>query len=229
MKRIDWMLIRPPRPDKKVAKRLDELEGRIDARIHEATQRVLSESEVDALCDLEDRFDGATIAACEAAHAPRYEEAPDGENRLVDEYAMTETDLELDEYLETRRREFDCERCPHASSYSLYPMDPCEITAGALLEILVDDPLKRAIRRPMGPDDMRRLADELELRRTEGRFQALTELDAGDYLDKCVAFLRLWARLGFGVRPVDFDALEPIQTPEGPLGTPSGSTSHLLH
>lgn len=232
MKRLDWTLIRPARPSKKgqrLQRQIDELEAAIESRVHEATRRVLSESEVDALAELEERLEDLTIATCEAARAPRVEDDPDWENRIVDEYADADTDLELDDYLEMRRQEFDCDRCPHAVRYSLYPQDPCEISVGPLLQALAGTPIAQAIRRPMGPDDMRALADELERALEQGRFTHMAEVDVADLLTRSVAYLRFWAHLGFGLRPELVEDEAPIQTPDGPVGAPGGNHSKLLH
>jgi hypothetical protein len=240
MKRLDWTLIRPARPDKKKAGRqqprlqnlrdlIDELESAIETRVHEATRRLLSEEEVDQLADLEERLEDLTIASCEAARAPRVEDDPDWENRLVDEYADADTDLELDEFLEMRKRDFDCERCPHAAVYSLYPQDPCEMSVGPLLHVLGSEALVAALRRPMGPEDMRALADELERVLDTGSFKTLAEVDAADLLQKSIDYLRFWARLGFGIRPELVDEEDALQTPEGLVGPPAGGSSTLLH
>lgn len=233
MKRLDWTLIRPARPtptaQRQPRRHIDELEAAIESRVHEATRRVLSESEVDALAELEERLEDLTIATCDAARAPRVGDDPDWETRIVDEYGDADTDLELDDYLEMRRQEHDCDRCPHAALYSLYPQDPCETSVGPLLQALAGTPLAQAIRRPMGPDDMRTLADELERALEQGRFSHLAEVDVADMLTRSIAYLRFWARLGFGVRPELAEDEAPIQTPDGPVGAPGGNHSKLLH
>lgn len=235
MKRLDWTLLRPPRPGKKrlrsprVRRELDQLEARIDARVHDAAQRVLTEAEVEELAELEERFEDLTVASCEAAHAPRVEDDPDWEHRVVDEFADADTDLELDDYIEMRRRDFDCERCPHAAAYSLYPQDPCEISVGALLSVIDDEALLSAIAAPMGPDDMRATAAALERALDEGRIKTLAECDAADLVHKSIDYLRFWAKLGFGIRPELVDEDPAIQTPDGPIGAPGADQSSLLH
>ncbi len=235
MKRLDWTLIRPPRPSRKNVpikrqqRRIEDLEAAIDARVHEASHRLLSEDEVAALAELEDKLDDITVASCEAAHAPRVGDDPDWENRLVDEYAEADTDAELDDYLEMRRQDFDCERCPHASPYSLYPQDPCEISVGPLLAVLEGEALLATLTRPMGPDDMRTLAGSLEQTLDAGRFKTLAEVDVADLLHKCIDYLRFWAKLGFGVRPELVDDEAAIITPDGPIGAPGAGQSTLLH
>lgn len=235
MKRLDWTLIRPPRPSRKNVpikrqqRRIEDLEAAIDARVHEASHRLLSEDEVAALAELEDKLDDITVASCEAAHAPRVGDDPDWENRLVDEYADADTDAELDDYLEMRRQDFDCERCPHASPYSLYPQDPCEISVGPLLAVLEGEALLATLTRPMGPDDMRTLAGSLEQTLDAGRFKTLAEVDVADLLHKCIDYLRFWAKLGFGVRPELVDDEAAIITPDGPIGAPGAGQSTLLH
>ncbi|MFO0751275.1 MAG: hypothetical protein U1F43_37245 [Myxococcota bacterium] len=228
MSRLDWQLIRPARPGKKHARILDEVEPAIEAKVHEATQRVLEAREVAELCDLEDRQDNATIASCEAAHAPRVGDDPDWETRVVDEYADADTEMELEEYLEMRRREFDCDRCPHASPWSLHPQDPCEISVGVLDAALHDDDLRARLRRAMGPDDMTALATDLETAQSKNELEALPEVDVAAALQGATRFLRFWARLGFGVRPELVSELEPIQTPDGPIG-PDTDVPVTLH
>ena len=136
MKRLDWHLIRPPRPD---AGEVSEIIRRIDELVQTATEKVLDEEELALLLELEDLHDKRTTSACDAVGAPRVEDDPDWESRVIDEYADTDTHLDLEDYLDLRRREPDCERCPFASPYSLFPLDPCEFSAGALQRVL-DDP-----------------------------------------------------------------------------------------
>ncbi len=229
MKRLDWTLIRPPRPNKKSARLVDQIEQRIELRIREAQRRVLTPTEVEKIADLEDRLDNHTIAACEAAHAPRVEDDPDWENRIVDEYAESENDFELDEYLELRRKEFDCDRCPHAAVYSLYPQDPCEISVGPLLDALSDKALLEQLQTPMGPEDMASLATLLDEARTAQTFTAIPGIDTADLLEKAAHYLRFWGQLGFGVRPELVDEEPPILTPDGASGPPEGEPSSFLH
>lgn len=235
MQRLDWTLIRPPRPSRKKAplkrqlRRIDELEAAIEARVHEATRRLLTEDEVEQLAELEERLEDVTIASCEAAHAPRVRDDPDCETRLLDEYADADTDLELDDFLEMRRQDFDCERCPHAAKYSLFPQDPCEISVGPLLEALEGSRLLRALTGPMGPDDMRTLADALERVLEDGAFRTLVEVDVTDVINHAARYLRFWGRLGFGVRPELIEEEAPLHTPEGPIGAPGTGQRTLLH
>lgn len=237
--RLDWPLLRPARPLEprsrqlrapRLQRQIDQVETKIEALVQEARRRVLQEGEVDKLADLEDRLDGMTLAACEAAHAPRIEDDPDWENRLVEEFEHADTDMELDEFLDFRRKEFDCDRCPFAAFYSLYPQDPCEMSVGPLLVALASSTeLVDSLRQPMGPDDMRALADSLEAVLTTGSYRPLAELDAGDLIAKAIEYLRFWGRLGFGIHPELVDEEVAIQTPDGPIGPPSTGPSSLLH
>lgn len=229
MKRLDWTLIRPARPSKKSGRLVDELEQKIELRVREAKRRLLTPSEVDKLVSLEDRLDNHTITACEAAHAPRVEDDANWENRIVDEYAETDNDFELDEYLELRRREFDCDRCPHAAIYSLYPQDPCEISVGPLLDALEDLDILNRLTVSMGPEDMAQLAGQLDATREARRFQPATGLDIADLLEKSAHYLRFWGQLGFGIKPELIDDEDPIHTPEGHSGPSDGETSGFLH
>lgn len=230
MKRLDWTLIRPPRPTKKSARLVDELEQKIELKVRAARRRVLTTTEVDKLVSLEERLDNHTIAACEAAHAPRVEDDPNWENRIVDEYADSDNDYELDEYLELRRREFDCDRCPHAALYSLYPQDPCEISVGPLLDTLADGELIKSLTTAMGPDDMADLAARLDAARTTGHFGSVPGLDIADLLEKSAHYLRFWGQLGFGIRPELVDEEEPIVTPgDSEDGGEEDPPTGLLH
>lgn len=226
--RLDWQLLRPARPGRKHARVLDEVEPLIEAKVHEATLRVLDAAEVAALCDLEDREENATIAACEAAQAPRVGDDPDWESRVVDEYGDADTDLELEEFLELRKREFDCDRCPHASPWSLHPQDPCEISVGPIDAALHDEDLRARLRRAMGPDDMTALADALDKALGDGGLDPIPELDVAALVAAATKFLRFWARLGFGLRPEVASELEAIQTPDGPVG-PDQEVPATLH
>ncbi|HRE87879.1 MAG TPA: hypothetical protein PK095_01955 [Myxococcota bacterium] len=208
-------MIRPPRPTKKSARLVDELEQKIELKVRAARRRVLTTTEVDKLVSLEERLDNHTIAACEAAHAPRVEDDPNWENRIVDEYAESDNDYELDEYLELRRREFDCDRCPHAAFYSLYPQDPCELSVGPLLDALTDAELVGRLATPMGPDDMGELAARLDTTRLAGEFADVAGLDVADLLEKSSHYLRFWGLLGFGIRPELVDEEDTIVAPGG--------------
>lgn len=229
MKRLDWTLIRPPRPSKKSVRLVDELEQKIEHRVREARRRVLSPAEVEKLATLEDRLDNHSIAACEAAHAPRVEDDPGWENRIVDEYAESDNDYELDEYLDIRKREFDCDRCPHAALYSLYPQDPCEISVGPLLDALEGSDTVARLTVPMGPDDMGELAALFDAARASRSFVEVAGLDIADLLEKSAHYLRFWGQLGFGVKPELIDEEEPIQTPENSSGGANDEPSGLLH
>jgi len=228
MKRVDWHLIRPPRAD---AREVATLERRIDELVQRATEKVLDAEELAVLLDLEELHEERTIAACEAVGAPKVEDDPDWESRAIDEYADTDTDLDLEEYLDARRVEPDCERCPFASPYSLFPLDPCEFSAGALLRIISDPRVRRQVVDTMNAREMVALADALDEVLVERRWEEIVELDAEDYLKKAVFFLRLWARHGFRVRPVATDDEAPILTPGGPVGgsPDDGEPSPVLH
>ena len=196
--------------------------------MREARRRVLREREVEELVELEERLDGMTLSACEAVHAPRVEDDPDWESRLVDEFAGADTDLELEEYLEIRKREFDCDRCPFASEYSLYPQDPCEMSLGPLYVAVADPAIKARFLAPMGPEDMRALADTLDVVIQAGGLTPQRGVDVQDMAGKAVEYLRLWAKVGFGILPELVANEPPIQTPEG-IVDPATTTRTLLH
>jgi len=103
------------------------------------------------------------------------------------------------------------------------------MSVGPLLIALASSELAESLRQPMGPDDMRALADSLEGALNAGSYQALAELDAGDLIAKAIEYLRFWGRLGFGIHPELVDEEVAIQTPDGPIGPPSTGPSSLLH
>lgn len=213
MKRLDWHLVRPARPG---SVGVPELERRIDELVERATEKVLDDEELAQLLELEDLHDSETISTCEAVGAPRVEDDPDWEGRTIDEYAETDTDLDLEEYLEIRRSEPDCERCPFASAYSLFPLDPCEFSAGALWQVTSSPAILRIAGRTMSEADMNALATAVEAALEAGQYTPVAALDASDYLRKAAAFLRLWARHGFRVRAVAADEEAPVLTPDAP-------------
>ncbi len=219
MKRLDWWLIRPDRcgavgESLRMAQLIRRLVGR------EASGEPLDEYQV-LLGQLETTYMDGTVAACSAVEAPVIEDDPRWESRLIDDYAESEVDVDIEDYLEMRRRAPDCERCPYASPYSLYPMDPCEFSAGAFEQIIDDRALLDRIGAPMEPDAMNALATDLERVLADKRWRAIDALDAEDYLDKAILFLRFWAERRFGILPSDideiFDALsdEPLTEFEG--------------
>lgn len=213
MKRLDWTLVRPPQPNSKSMQLADSLELRIAARLREATHRVLTPSEVEKLAALEARLERHTVSSCIASQAPKMGDSPHWEDRVIDEYNELDLDYELDEYLEMRREEFDCERCPHAVRYSLYPQDPCELSVGPLLEAL-HSPLREHLLKPMGPQDMQVLATSLEVALNNADFSEIAGLDVPNLLKACVRFLRFWSDLNFGLRPELVCDQDAILTPE---------------
>lgn len=211
MKRIDWRLVPP------LKEGVDSDEG-LPRRIEELLEGA-GEGEIDAaaatdLARLEDRLAQLRVTPCDAVNAPRVGDDPDWEARVLDEYADSESDLEMEAYLEVRSQEPDCERCPYASPYSLYPMDPCEFGAGGFSEIILDPQLVRRLEGPLSPPEMRALADELERALQEGAWRPNRVVDAQDYLDKAILFLRFWSSHGFSLQPETFPGVEPPPPPE---------------
>jgi len=208
VRRLDWRLVGPGRD-------ADTDGGALFRAYQEAYERArlaLPGSREDrTLSDLEWVWTDGTIAPCEAVDAPRVSDDPDWRPRIVDEYGETETDVDLEDYLATRAEERDCERCPYATPYSLFPMDPCEFSAGALEDVLQDPALIERLAQPQGPPEMRDLAARLDgaLRRSEVR--EVSYLDTRDYVSKAVHFLRFWANHGFHIFPEDIDADATLQ------------------
>lgn len=227
MKRVDWCLVRPAKPG---AIGVAAVEGEIAALVARASEEVLTEDELLRLIALEDEHDALTVLMCDAVGAPRVEDDPDWESRACDEFADSDTDLELEEYLELRRKDPDCERCPFASPYSLYPLEPCEFSVGPLFHILGDPGVHALAKQRMGPPEMNELADAIDAA-SAGGFRAVAELDAGEFLKQATHFLRFWARHGFGVEPVEPDELPRILTETDPFEGPDdpGEPSSYLH
>lgn len=217
MRRLDWQLVRP-QADGNVAEplRLVEL---ITRRVRLEAAGELDEEGHDLLEHLESRYLDETTPYCEAVGAPIVGDDPHWESRVIDEFADSDVDLELEEYLELRQREPDCERCPYASPYSVFPMDPCEFSAGGLELVLFDPDLAALATRPMTPTDMRSYADALNAELDEGRCRDTDVLEASDYLQKAILFLRFWADHGFALHPIDLDDV---------IGFPGDDDGHVL-
>ena len=161
--------------------------------------------------EVEETYLDSTVPHCDAVHAPYVGDDPHWETRMLDEFAESDADLELEVYLELRRSEPDCERCPYASPYSLFPMDPCEFSAGLLEHILADGALQAQAARAMTPDEMRAYADGLEQALAAGRWRDIEIVDVADYLSKAAHFLRFWADHGFAILPTDIDEVLDVQ------------------
>ncbi|MFT7579396.1 MAG: hypothetical protein ACI9MR_001060 [Myxococcota bacterium] len=220
MKRIDWQLVPPVKPGEDAAPLLLEM-----AELERsASVELLTDTQMDRLVTLENLYDTVTISTCAAVGAPRVDDDPDWETRAIDEYADSDVEIELEEFLALRRSEPDCENCPYAQPYSLFPMDPCEFSAGPLLAVVLDPSLHALATATMAVPQMLALADGLQRVIDKEAWQPIAELDALDYLKKTVFFLRFWARHDFGLEPVAIDQLPPIITEdeidEGEAGGP---------
>jgi hypothetical protein len=220
MKRLDWQLVRPI--DGGTVEETLPMAELIQRLIRREAAAELSEDDQAMLDQLETDYYEGGPSHCEAVGAPVIEDDPRWESRVVDEYAAIDVDLELDEYLEHRRRQPDCERCKYTSPYSLFPMDPCEFSAGALEHVLTDPALVKQSKLPMPPARMKVHADALEEALRTDQVKDSPTVDARDYLTKAIYFLRFWADQGFAVLPVDID--EVLGFPwEGALAIPGGS------
>jgi len=208
VRRLDWRLVGPGRD----ADTDGELLFRAYQEAYERARHALPGSRADrTLSDLEWVWTDGTVAPCEAVDAPRVSDDPDWRPRIVDEYGETETDMDLEDYLAMRADERDCERCPYATPYSLFPMDPCEFSAGALEEILRAPALVRRLREPQGPQEMLDLAGHIDEALRRGDVREVPFLDTRDYVSKAVHFLRFWAQRGFHIFPEDIDADAAVQ------------------
>jgi hypothetical protein len=229
MTRLDWLLVRPARHGRRRADTIRQLEEAIAARVSAARERLLSERAVDELVALEERLEDLTTSTCEAVNAPIVRDDPDHVERLREEFASRDDDLDFGTFASERIDEFDCERCPFSSRYSLYPVNPCEINAGPLLTSLAHYPeLAARVRLPMGPAEMQQLAASLRGVIATGSILPVEGLDARDHLAMCTTFLESWAARGFSVRP-DLDADAAIHTPEGLLEVVPRLSTSVLH
>lgn len=207
MRRLDWQLVRPDGDGT-----LDESLQLLVLIRRLSTKEAagdLHEEETELLLGAEDAYYDTTLAQCDAVEAPTVEEDPHWETRLIDEFAVTDVDMdmELEDYLDVRRREPDCDRCPYASPYNVFPMERCEFSAGGLEEALTDAALCTRLAQPMQPADMLALAADLERAVEDGAWREIDAVDTQDYLAKAILFLRFWANHGFGVLPTDVDEI----------------------
>lgn len=214
MRRLDWQLVRPRTIDGDVQESLTMAEMIRRLVTREAAGELTGEDRT-VLNQLEEAYEDSTQLHCHAVSAPFVGDDPHWETRLLDEYDDSDADIELEDYMALRKAEPDCERCPYASPYSLYPMDPCEFSAGLLEQVLADAELQIQASRPMTPQAMRAYADDLDRALSDGRWRRVDTLDAEDYLAKAVHFLRFWADHGFGLLPTDVDELLDLQSELG--------------
>lgn len=229
MTRLDWLLVRPPRTGKKRTETIREIEDNIGLLVHESSRKLLTEAQIDLLSNLEADLEDLTLSTCEAVNAPRLKDAPDADDRLEAEYEDEDTDEDFAAWRAQRAEDFDCECCPFASPYSLYPVNPCEMNGGPLLDILADHPsLCKQAQRPMTPAKMLALAAIVDECLTNGAFRSTEGLDAADYLQHVRRFLTRWASFGFGIIP-DYDADAPVHTPDGVLTLKQKRSSAVLH
>ena len=223
--RLDWELIAPPASgeDRK------HLEARVSL---EACYRRALESPGDttalaALAEAEHEVDEVSLFKCVVVRAPRVEDDPDWESRVIDEYGDSDIAMEMEEYLEERRTEPDCESCPYANRYSIYPMDPCEFSAGGLLQVLqAHHELTQVIRSNMEPDEMLACAASIAAVVEAEDFEELQVVDTRDYLLEAIQFLRFWARHGFFVRATLLDEDMVIQAQAEMRSHGAGPTVH---
>ncbi len=224
-RRMDWELVPPPAAGKEVA----QFKAR---QAFEACYKVALDSPGDAevvtaLADSEQVLEEASTFKCDVVDAPRVEDDPDWESRVIDEYGDSDVDAELEDYIDERRVEPDCESCPYASRYSIFPMDPCEFSAGGLLAALEPHPeLVKKLRSSMDSEDMLRCSRELTKVLEADDFVELEAVDTRDYLDQAAQFLRFWARHGFCIRATDLDVDLVTQAESEMKAAGAGPTLH---
>ena len=202
MQRIDWRLIRPARDGAEEGRHVARALVHLWPRISDLSDEGHAESQ---LVELEKRYADLTVSPCEASSAPKIADDPDWETRMLEEYEILDVEEDLEDFLQARRSEPDCERCPYASNYSLFPMDPCEFSAGGLLEILHSRSLGDQATQSMDSTTMMKYADELGTALSRGEFNEHPAVHAEDYLEKTISFLRFWAQLGFSIEPALLD------------------------
>jgi len=227
MKRIDWHLFRPLKIESSDAQEI------VDTMLSclQDTHRFGGDADTDAtLAKTEPRYQTLTVSPCEAAHAPLIGDDPDWETRTIEEFAEVDTDLELEEYLDLRRTDSDCERCPYANPYSLFPMAPCEYSAGGLASILVEPRLAARASEIMLPEDMIAYADALDRAIEEGQIREHQGVHAEDYVSKAVLFLRFWAKHRFTIVPVTWPEADLLAAAP-PVDEPDQALEHhrMLH
>jgi hypothetical protein len=229
MTRMDWILVRPPRRGRARRDDVRDIEQHIDLLELHARTELLSERQVAMIVDFEDQLESMTKSPCDAVKAPRVRDAEGWEERLEDEYAEEGTDEDFELWRADRADDYDCDRCPYASRYSLYPSDPCEMNAGPLLEICEGHTtILRMLKLPMTPAKMLAMAALLDECLDKGTWRAVEGIDAEDYLRQARHFLTRWSAAGFGVLP-DLDADAPIHTPDGVLELKRRVSNAILH
>lgn len=159
-----------------------------------------------------------TIPPCEATGAPRVGDSPDWEMRLLVEFHDGEhldDPLDFADYVELRREDYDCARCPYRTPYTSWPLDPCEFAAAPLLALVTDERTLEMAVSDLEPPEMAELAGLLDGLRHSALFTPAPEVDALDFLSKASLFLRFWAQLGFSVTAhSDEDAAEDGDDPD---------------
>ena len=182
--------------------------------VHREARGLLSAEDHSLLLHSEETYTNTTLSTCKAVGAPVVNDDPHWQARIIDEFGDSDAEIDLAEYLELRSQEPDCERCPYTSPYSLFPMDPCEFSAGALEVILQDAEVWEQARQRMNPDGMRALASRLDEARLQERYRPSDAVDPADYLLKASYFLTFWADVGFGILPIELDDLIDFGGPE---------------
>jgi len=229
MIRLDWLLVRPPRVGKKRTAAIRELEEGMALFVAESRDALLTEEQLDVLTNLETEHDNLTLSTCEAVNAPRLKDAEDALERLEAEFEDDGPEEDYETWSAQRAEDFDCESCPFASPFSLYPVNPCEMNGGPLLEILADHPtLCKQAQRPMTPNKMLALAAIIDECLATKEYQPVEGLDAEDYLQHARRFLTHWASFGFGLLP-DLDADAPVHAEDGLLSLTSRRSKAILH
>lgn len=224
-RRLDWELIAPPKAG--AEERYVSVRAALDSNYAMALAAPADVAAAAAVADVELEFESVALFKCDVVEAPRVDDDPDWESRVIDEFGMLDAPIELEEYLETRRTEPDCDHCPYASRYSVFPMAPCEFSVGGLLEVLADHPdLLVRLKSNMAPAAMLDFADCLSGLLPAENLVDLECVDTRDYMDQAAQFLRFWARHGFAVRPVDIDADLVTQAHAEMMAGGAGSTLH---
>lgn len=198
MHRLEWRLAHPIRDGHR--DRVEELGAELTDL--EAERPSVVGPEDSRYLQLGRELASLTIPPCEATGAPRVGDSADWEQRLLIEFHEgdhLDDPLDFSEYAELRREDYDCARCPYRTPYTGWPLDPCELVADPLLDLIEDERALEMSLSDLEPPEMIELADLLDSMRREGRYIPAPEVDALDLLTKASLFLRFWADLGFSV------------------------------
>lgn len=201
--RIEWELVPRVRPDRQdLVEDLAEEILELDAALELAGDH-LSEDDEERLLDLHARMANCLLSPCEAAEAPLLRVRTAWQDLAAQTFASLPDHDALDEetFLQLMGQQHDCAMCDGKSKFAGVSGVPCEFDLTPLATILPQDELCDSVQFELAPDEMLRLAAEVEVRKQTRSFSGIDHADARLYLGEMERYLRFWARLGFGVAP----------------------------